>query len=673
MQARASAGEGADTVVLVDGAWKIVDQGRALAIHGRDPQREADRTAAELLDGRPTDVLVVIGLALGFLLDALERRGWTGRVLALEPEPATVPALLARRDWSAWLEADRLRILHAPAFTGATDCWRWFGDGSSEPLVFVHPVMDRVKPAEVAAARAALRRIRFDAQANAAARRQHGARYLLNTLRNLPAIAAEPGVSRLSSAAPHCAAVVVAAGPSLDAALPALREAQHSALIVAVDTALRPLLHAGVVPHVVVAVDPSEANGRHLLDLPPCPDTHLVAEASLDPLAIDRFRGRTFLFAVSEHHPWPWLRAAGRQPAPLRAWGSVLTTAFDLAVTMGCDPVAFVGADLAYSGGRPYCHGVSFEEDWRRLSHWGEPIEGQLRQAIDQHPAIEEPDVAGGSVRTAPHLVAFRNWLVEQMAKEQGRRFINATGAGILRGASIAQVTPGELVALLPPPDSSLRRLVRDQYRANSSTELAAATAALITGLGTRDEATESIVAAWEEFAPGITREALRHELHAAARALAAEAAGTPRDPADDERRGDAAERYAEPGFEPAWLQQLAAAMPLVPMRIPAHRMQRAPSGARVFRFRTSAARIICCALRPQEGAVAEDGRPLSRAIDLDHVEPGSYSVCRDEVHFRATDDSDPRRNAREYTFFVPPPVAYVEALPLQEILERQI
>ena len=661
----------APAVTLDDGTWKLVEAGRAVAIHGRDPQREADRAAAELLDGRTTELIVAIGLGLGFLLDALERRGWSGRVLALEPEPATVPAMLERRDLSAWTTTGRLRILTGPAFDGASDCWRLFGDGDVQRALFVHPVLERLRPAAVAAAHRVLDRIRFDATANADARRLHGGRYLLNTLQNLPAIAEEPSVSRLVNAAPHCAAVVVAAGPGLDAALPALREAQDAALIIAVDTALRPLLHAGVVPHVVVAVDPSEANGRHLLDLPPCPDTCLVAEASLEPIALEAFRGRTFLFSVSDHQPWPWLHAAGREPGRLRAWGSVLTTAFDLALTMGCDPIAFVGADLAYSGGRPYCRGVTFEEDWRRLAHWGEPIERQFADAMARHVAADEPDVCGVSVRSAAHLIAFRNWLVEQMGAHPRRRFINATGRGILHGGPLEQVTPDGLQAHLPSAGVSVRHLVRDRYRSASPQPVATATRALLAGLAAGDAAADDVLREWEQFAPGIGRDAVVTHLHAAAHAFATAGAAT-RSPASPEGP-DAGPRYAELGFERDWMRLLARSMPLVPMPLPAHRMQMAPSGARVFRFRTTAARIICCALRPPDGAVAEDGRPLARARDLDHVVPGSYSLCRDEVHFRPADDSDPRRNGREYTLLVPPPVAYVEDLPLEHVLDRDI
>jgi hypothetical protein len=662
-------------VGLVDGALKLVEHGRATALHGRDPHRDADRTAAQLLEGRDADVIVAIGLGLGFLLDALERRHWTGRVLALEPEPRTVEAMQARRDWTAWTSADRLRILTAPEFAGATDGWRWLGDGSVEPPLFVHPVLERLRPEQTEAARAVLRRMRFDATSNAEARRLHGARYLLNTLRNLPAIASEASAERLFGAAARRPAVVVAAGPSLDRALPALRTAQESALIISVDTALRPLLNAGVVPHLVVAVDPSEANGRHLTDLPDCPDTYLVAEASLEPLAIETFRGRTFLFTVADHQPWPWLASAGRPPARLRAWGSVLTTAFDLALTMGCDPVAFAGADLAYTSGRPYCHGVTFEEDWLRLAHWGEPVARQFQETLDRYEAVMEDAVDGESVRTAPHLRTFRDWLIGQMGNDSSRRFINATGGGILRGGRIEQTTPDGLVGLLPPPDTSLRHLVQQRYRAAEAGQVADAVRRLLDGIHADDPEARAILDSWEQFAPGISREQVVQRLRTATRVLTDGSSAVAVEPAPAEAPDPVTSgtARAEISFEPVFLQQLARAMPLVPLHLAPGRMQTAPSGARVFRFRTTAARIICCSLRPQDGAITENGRPLTLAVDLAHVVPGSYSLCRDEVHFRASDDSDPRTNGRAYTLLVPPPVAYLETLPVEDILDNGI
>src|SRR5688500_9262099 len=286
-----------DVVRRVDGGVMVAHGDRWVAVHGlRHPIREAERQVAAALNDTDADLLIVIGLGLGFILDALEARGWTGRVLAFEPEPALVPHLHARRDLRDWLASDRLRVLTAPDYAGAGESWQWFPQTGLPPLI-VNPVLARIAPAATERARAVLAQLQFSAGANATARRQHGARYLLNTLKNLGALAREGDVAALAGAAPGVPAIVVAAGPSLDANIDALREVGEHAIIIAVDTALRPLLAAGISPHVVVAVDPTEANGRHLWDLSPCAGTYLVAEASLDPSAVEFFRGRTFLFS----------------------------------------------------------------------------------------------------------------------------------------------------------------------------------------------------------------------------------------------------------------------------------------------------------------------------------------------------------------------------------------
>jgi len=72
---------------------------------------------------------------------------------------------------------------------------------------------------------------------------------------------------------------------------------------VAVDTAVRPLLAAGIRPHLVVAVDPQEVNARHLCVLPDTEGMWLVAESSIRPETFDQFCGRCFIFRVSDHQP----------------------------------------------------------------------------------------------------------------------------------------------------------------------------------------------------------------------------------------------------------------------------------------------------------------------------------------------------------------------------------
>ena len=116
----------------------------------------------------------------------------------------------------------------------------------------------------------------------------------------------------------------------LDRNLDDLKALEGGALIVAVDTAVRPLLTAGIRPHMAVSVDPSEVNARHLKDLPDPHGITLVAEGSLYPAALEPFSKRIFTYKVSQHHPWPWLAAHGIERGTLQAWGSVITTTLDL-------------------------------------------------------------------------------------------------------------------------------------------------------------------------------------------------------------------------------------------------------------------------------------------------------------------------------------------------------
>ena len=436
-----SSGHAAGTVLTGDG--------RRVAVHASaDPV-----AAAEALVERcgPVPLLVVIGFGFGYLLDAVERRGSAAKILAVEPVPAVARAMLSRRDCRDWLTSGRLALLVGPTFPDATEAWKLFGRDAATPPVLVTPLAEREFPTETAEARAAVARIVAGVKANAVARRKFAGRYLLNTLRNLPLLAEEGDASALFNLFERVPAIVVGAGPSLDATLPGIKAAQGRALIIAVDTAVRPLLAAGIQPHIVVAVDPSDINAQHLTGLPV---THipLVGEGSLDPSVLPEYRGRTFAFRVSDHQPWPWLRSVGLDRGGLQAWGSVLTTAFDLAIKVGCDPLVFAGADLAYTRGLQYCRNTAYEPHWRLLITDEERAEA-FKAYLAQKPHSLQPDVHNQPTITTREFMQFRDWIVARASGARGRSVLNATGGGILHGGPIRQTT-FEALTLPAVPDA---------------------------------------------------------------------------------------------------------------------------------------------------------------------------------------------------------------------------
>jgi hypothetical protein len=125
--------------------------------------------------------------------------------------------------------------------------------------------------------------------------------------------------------------------------------------------------------------------------------------------------------------------------------------------------------------------------------------------------------------------------------------------------------------------------------------------------------------------------------------------------------------------FDAYWIEPLAASLPLVAMPIPPQRLEPHAPGARRFRFRTTTARLMACVLQLPDGAIAEDGRPMTRAAGIDTVAPGEYFIWRDEVYIAGTGGTDPRENGRRYSLLVPEAVAFAERQPLADILAHGI
>lgn len=385
-----------------------------------------------------SSTLFFVGADLASLRASLDLRGWRGRIIHVAP-----PRFDGLEGLSASIDADAER-----------------------PLLVLEPLVARQHTPAVKQAARDIGKAWYGARANQEARRQNAGRYLRNTLRNVKKIAGSGDVTAIYNAFAGVPAIVVAAGPSLDENLPHIIAHRDAAIVVAVDTALRPLLAAGIQPDLVVAVDPSEANANHLVDLPLCPTTYLVAEGSLDPEVFREFGGRTFTCRIADHHPWPWLRSQGIDRGTLRAWGSVLTTAFDLALKMGCAPVAFAGADLAYTKNRPYARGTTYEESWQQELAWGSTLEQVWAARVADWPETIETGVDGAAVRTAPHLRSFRDWIAKE-AETCGRKVFNATGGGILQGPGVTQASLATVLRGLSSQGSAIREHLANLHRSS--------------------------------------------------------------------------------------------------------------------------------------------------------------------------------------------------------------
>jgi hypothetical protein len=169
-----------------------------------------------------------------------------------------------------------------------------------------------------------------------------------NFARNAQAIQWARGIDSVAGLYAGQTVVVVGAGPSLDAALPALRETLCP--IIACDRAARPLLAAGIVPAWVVAVEfdntgskKFEGLGRRMKSIP------LAFDPLCCPETVENYGGPLYT----------WNRPnVVTNKGSIRMGTGVITYAVGLAEVLQAERIVLVGVDLAYPGPVSHASGV---------------------------------------------------------------------------------------------------------------------------------------------------------------------------------------------------------------------------------------------------------------------------------------------------------------------------
>jgi len=185
-------------------------------------------------------------------------------------------------------------------------------------------------------------------------------------LENLPNFAKTLTIDALSNRFTNKPAIVIGRGPSLDAALPAIKQLQDSAVLVAVGAALHRLFDANITPDFAIFYD-ANAVTEQLYGLPEnylnnitvivCPHT---------PKTIYDYAFRECYLFLAENSAQlsDWYdKALGKKHLRLEGGGTVSVIAMQLTYFMGCREIALIGQDLAFPNNQVYAGGISLQKD----------------------------------------------------------------------------------------------------------------------------------------------------------------------------------------------------------------------------------------------------------------------------------------------------------------------
>ncbi len=403
-------------------------------LHSRyDPIKEALNLATGLAGN--WDHLVLMGMGLGYhILSLLDNKKPRQRVLVYEPDPAIFTASLHLFDWGRLISTrDDLFLAVGPEARRLTEeVQRFFSLTTYEKLQVAHFPAEKLlfdelfKKAETSID-SQIRTLFYDFKTRLA----EGGMVSQNILRNLPHILKTRPVRLLENRFKGRPGIIVSAGPSLDDNIALLRRVKDRALILAVDTALKPLLARGIQPHFTVTADPSHKNYRHLLGTEGRTLHYLLAESAVSTRIFQDFREQ--IFTVSLGKPLlNFIESATGPIGELDAWGSVISLTLSFAVYIGLEPLTFIGQDFAYTHMRNHCRHSSWEESLLFENPSLESVQRFERQSISGQ-MVEKTDLFGRPVYTSDRLALYKDYLVRMLEAYPDHRIFNSSEGGILK------------------------------------------------------------------------------------------------------------------------------------------------------------------------------------------------------------------------------------------------
>lgn len=474
------------------GAWtaRVSATTGPVYLHSRyDPVAEAERFAASIeVEGK--SCLVVSGMGLGYHLRALfARLRGEALLICCEPSIAVMATALTCVDLTELLSSGRFIVFTDDDKARLHERLQPYGALIMLGTRFVRhaPSVRLDERAHAAIANALTEYVTFTRMtlvtlvSNARITCQ-------NIAMNLVTYVSTPSIDLLRHRFAGDPAVVISAGPSLARHLDQLAEWKGRAVLCAVQTVLQPLLRRGIVPDFVTCLDFHEMSRKFFEGLEGLEQVHLVAEPKATWHVVDHYPGPVSLL----ENGWAKLlvgEALGARGG-LPAGATVAHLAFYLAVFMGCDPIIFVGQDLAYTGHVFYVPGVEIHRQWRgELNRFNTIEQKEWDRIARNRPILRRvPGADGAELYTDELLFTYLEQFEKDIAAVPAR-VINATEGG-------ARIRGTEAMTLRQARDrfaggtiDPARFAYRETTRWRDPSRLPAAGAELEKRLGELDEA----------------------------------------------------------------------------------------------------------------------------------------------------------------------------------------
>lgn len=240
-------------------------------------------------------------------------------------------------------------------------------------------------------------------------------KFIDNIINNLKYISIATPINKLKNSYENIPAVIVSAGPSLNKNINELTNFKNKGLILSGCRTLGSLIDRNVYVNCLGIVDPNDISYelvKNNIDRVECP---LLFSDMANKKVVNYHKKEKIFYSSATNLIVN--KVFEDTIDNLYGGGSIAHSLTNLAIYMGCDPIIFVGQDLAYTDNK---------------NHSEICVNNSGDEKYIEDGTIYVEDINGGLVKTTTVLNDFRISLEDIISKNKNIRFINATEGGAL-------------------------------------------------------------------------------------------------------------------------------------------------------------------------------------------------------------------------------------------------
>lgn len=245
-----------------------------------------------------------------------------------------------------------------------------------------------------------------------------------NVMSNMAYICEGYHTKTLSKVIPYnYPAILVSAGPSLNKNIQELKKAKNKAFILAVDTAIKPLLKSGIIPDAFITIDANKP--LDLINIEGAEKIPVIAPTCAMYEILNHQKGKKIFYNDQYILPYEIYNKNGLEFPTVSTGGSVACSGLSLLYKMGFTTIVMVGQDLAFTDNKSHA-------------------DGTFETVMPEHDTEGMMRVKGNYEDTVPTRRDFRifiEWFekyIEGMKEHRDVRVINATeGGAYIKGTEL--------------------------------------------------------------------------------------------------------------------------------------------------------------------------------------------------------------------------------------------